>query len=76
MEYQIGEKVYVRKKHTVELVVEEHEGCDGCYFMYKCKHENHRSITLEYGECSCLERKDGKNIIFKFQKEIKDVGNK
>lgn len=71
MEYQIGEKIIVSKKHTVELVVEEHEGCEGCYWMCKCKHENHKTIIMEYGECSCMERKDGRNIIFRFNREIR-----
>ena len=72
MEYQIGENIKINRKNSATLVVVEHESCYGCYFMYKCKHDNRSSIKQEYGECSCLERKDGKNIIFSLYEEKPD----
>ena len=72
MEYQIGEEITINKKACVVVKVVEHTDCEGCYFMCKCKHDNRKTIKMEYGECSCLERKDGKNVIFQFMKEIKN----
>lgn len=74
MEYQIGEIVKINRKNSVTLVVVEHESCNGCYFMYKCKHDNRTAIKQEYGECSCMDRKDGKNVIFSLYEESSDNG--
>lgn len=65
MEYQIGQEIEVNGRHKMKLVVCEHKNCDGCFFIYKCKTEERNSVKSIYGECSCLERKDEKNIIFK-----------
>ena len=65
MELQIGQTIELNKRHNVTLKVCEHKNCDGCFFIYKCKTESRNSIKNKYGECSCMERKDGKNIIFK-----------
>lgn len=65
MEKQIGQEIIIDKRHKVKLVVVEHTTCYGCFFIYKCKTENGEDIKKNYGECSCMERKDGKNIIFK-----------
>lgn len=65
MEYRIGEIIDVREKELHSVQVVENTSCYGCYFMYYCKHHDHKSITRQYGECSEMERKDAKNIIFK-----------
>lgn len=65
MEYQIGQILEINGRHKIKLVVCEHENCDNCFFIYKCKIESRNAIKYTYGDCSCLERKDGKNIIFK-----------
>ena len=65
MELQIGQTIEINKRHNIKVKVCEHKNCDGCFFIYKCKTEPRNRIKNQYGECSCLERKDGKNIIFK-----------
>ncbi len=64
MELQIGQKINVNGRHNITVKVCEHKNCDGCFFIYKCKNESRDGIKSLYGECSCLERKDGKNVIF------------
>lgn len=65
MEYQIGQQIEINGRHNMKLVVCEHKNCDGCFFIYKCKAEDRNTVKSVYGECSCMERKDEKNIIFK-----------
>jgi len=64
MEYQIGQEITIDARHNIRLSVCEHRNCDGCFFIYKCKTESRDDVRKTYGECSCMERKDGKNIIF------------
>ena len=64
MEHQIGQEITINARHNIKVVVCEHRNCDGCFFIYKCKTDNREDVKNAYGECSCLERKDGKNIIF------------
>lgn len=64
MEYQIGQEITIDARHNIKVAVCEHRNCDGCFFIYKCKTDNREDVKNTYGECSCLERKDGRNIIF------------
>lgn len=71
MEFPIGTTFEIdgsTKKMTIQIT--EHEHCDGCFFIALCKMASRAFAgRSKYGECSCLERKDGKNIIFKPIKE-------
>ena len=64
MEHQIGQEIMIAGRHNIWLLVCEHRNCDGCFFIYECKTGNRERVKREYGDCSSLDRKDGKNIIF------------
>lgn len=60
-EKQVGESFKFKDK---DIVVVEHEGCEGCFFYdyYDCP-------DLIYKTGPCIRRKDGKRVIFKLKKE-------
>ena len=70
MEYPVGTQFVIDGKKKMTIQVVEHKHCDGCYFIALCKGAGREFAgRSKYGECSCLERKDETNIIFKPIKE-------
>mgnify|MGYP006959789996 CR=1 FL=1 len=61
-EFKIGDKV---RFGLISLLVYENNGCVGCYFVDKPFACNRNGIVGEcLGECYCLNRTDGKSVIF------------
>lgn len=62
-EFQIGEKI---KLGNVSLIVEEsyEYDCHNCFFYKLCRYECYKEVTNMIGECTSINRKDEKSVVF------------